>query len=145
MASMAQPRGDSFTLPPGFMSGPQMRPGMSSVSRVSASPCTGQASSNKPLQHPIPDCVICNEAAACCKLELVGICCAGCVPHPGCVGCLKDLVGMRHKEMLTPECGSLSCQHYPGALVCWITAFSSSQENKPGHWCSSGQEQYVLL
>lgn len=39
---MAQPRGDSFTRAPGFMSGPQMRPGMSRVSRVSASPCTQQ-------------------------------------------------------------------------------------------------------
>lgn len=40
--SMAQPRGDSFTRAPGFMSGPQMRPGMSRVSRLSASPCTKQ-------------------------------------------------------------------------------------------------------
>ena len=39
VVNMAQPKGDSFTLCPGFMSGPQMRPGMSSVSSVSASPC----------------------------------------------------------------------------------------------------------
>lgn len=37
---MAHPNGDSFTLWPGFMSGPQMRPGMSSVNTVSAKPCT---------------------------------------------------------------------------------------------------------
>ena len=36
---MAQPREESLTLCPGFMSGPQMRPGMSSVNSVSAKPC----------------------------------------------------------------------------------------------------------
>ncbi len=36
---MAQPRGESLTLCPGFMLGPQMRPGMSSVNSVSAKPC----------------------------------------------------------------------------------------------------------
>ena len=39
VVSMAQPRGDSLTLCPGFMLGPQMRPGMSSVNSVSAKPC----------------------------------------------------------------------------------------------------------
>ena len=43
VASMAQPRGASLTLCPGLMSGPQMRPGTSSVSKASAKPCTTTA------------------------------------------------------------------------------------------------------